>query len=78
MPCYTEKELLSIGEYLRVEKRIAEGMQGEYSEASIKQSFYQSGGISHIFPQSMGDMETQIVLQVLAAQGLCCEPFISR
>jgi hypothetical protein len=59
MPCYTEEELLSIGEYLRVEKRIPEGMEEEeYSEASIKQRFYQSGGIiRHIFPESMEDME---------------------
>jgi hypothetical protein len=58
MPCYTKEELLSIGEYLRVEKRIPEGMEEEYSEASIKQRFYQYGGIvRHIFPQSMKDMK---------------------
>jgi|GEM_PF-5957629 len=54
MPCYTEQELLTIGNYLRDNNRVPQGMDEEYTEESLKNRFKQFGGIiRHVLPSSV-------------------------
>jgi len=66
MPCYTEQELLTIGNYLRGNKdvnppipsRLPEGMDEEYTEESLKNRFKQFGGIiRHVLPLSTENLD---------------------
>ena len=66
MPCYTEQELLTIGNYLRGNKdvnppipsRLPEGMDEEYTEESLKNRFKQFGGIiRHVLPLSTQNLD---------------------
>jgi hypothetical protein len=66
MPCYTEQELLTIGNYLRGNKdvnppipsRLPEGMDEEYTEESSKNRFKQFGGIiRHVLPLSTENLD---------------------